>query len=56
MAKGKNINLDSDEILAEGLLSDEAGVEDVSAIVEEVDEKEEIEEFLGSCLVLGPRM
>jgi len=46
MAKGKNINLDSDEILAESLLSDEAGVEDVSAIVEEVDEKEEIEEFL----------
>jgi RNA polymerase primary sigma factor len=45
MAKGKNINLDSDEILAEGLPSDEAGVEDVSAIVEEVDEKEEIEEF-----------
>ncbi len=44
MAKGKNINLDSDEILAEGLPSDEAGVEDVSAIVEEVDEKEEIEE------------
>jgi RNA polymerase primary sigma factor len=46
MAKGKNINLDSEEILAEGSLSDEAGVEDVSAIVEEVDEKEEIEEFL----------
>jgi RNA polymerase primary sigma factor len=46
MAKGKNINLDSDEILAESLPSDEAGVEDVSAIVQEVDEKEEIEEFL----------
>jgi len=46
MAKGKNINLDTDVILAEGSLSDEAGVEDVSAIVEEVDEKEEIEEFL----------
>jgi len=46
MAKGKNINLDSDEILAEGLPSDEGGVEDVSAIVEEVDGKEEIEEFL----------
>jgi len=46
MAKGRSINLDSDDILAESLLSDEAGVEDVSAIVEEVDEKEEIEEFL----------
>jgi RNA polymerase primary sigma factor len=46
MAKGKNINVDSDEILAEGLLSDEAGVEDVSAIVEEVEEKEEGEELL----------
>jgi len=46
MAKGRSINLDSDEILAEGLLSDEAEVEDVSAIVEEVEEKEEIEEFL----------
>jgi RNA polymerase primary sigma factor len=45
MAKGTNINLDSDEILAEGLLSDEAGVENVSARVEEVDEKEEREEF-----------
>jgi RNA polymerase primary sigma factor len=46
MAKGRSINLDSDDILAESLLSDEAGVEDVSAIVEEVEEKEEIEEFL----------
>jgi RNA polymerase primary sigma factor len=46
MAKGKNINLDSDEILAESLPSDEAGVEDVSAIVKEVDEREESEEFL----------
>ena len=46
MAKGRSINLDSDDILAESLLSDEAGVEDVSAIVEEVDEKEEIEESL----------
>jgi RNA polymerase primary sigma factor len=46
MAKGKNINMDSDEILAESLPSDEAGVEDVSAIVEEVDEREESEEFL----------
>jgi len=46
MAKGRSINLVSDDILAESLLSDEAGVEDVSAIVEEVEEKEEIEEFL----------
>jgi RNA polymerase primary sigma factor len=46
MAKGTSINLDSDEILAEGLLSDEGGVEDVSAIVEEVDEREEGEEIL----------
>jgi RNA polymerase primary sigma factor len=46
MAKGRSINLDSDDILAESLLSDEAGVEDVSAIVEEVEEKEEGEELL----------
>jgi RNA polymerase primary sigma factor len=45
MAKGRSINLDSDDILAESLLSGEAGVEDVSATVEEVEEKEEIEEF-----------
>jgi RNA polymerase primary sigma factor len=43
--KGENINLDGDEVLAENLLSDEAEVEDVSALVEEVEEKEEIEEF-----------
>ena len=41
MAKGRSTNLASDEILAESLLSDEAGVEDVSAIVEKPDEKEE---------------
>jgi len=46
MAKGRGINLDSDEILAEGLLSDEAGVEDVSNLAERVEEKEESEEFL----------
>jgi RNA polymerase primary sigma factor len=46
MAKGRSINLDSDEILTEGLLSDEAAVEDVSAVVEEVEEKEEVDEFL----------
>ncbi|HEY4711638.1 MAG TPA: RNA polymerase sigma factor RpoD [Dehalococcoidia bacterium] len=44
--KEEDINLDSDEVVAGGLLSDEAGVEDVSAIVEEVEEKEEGEEFL----------
>jgi len=38
--------VDSDETLVEGLLSDEAEVEDVSPIAEEVEEKEEIEEFL----------
>jgi RNA polymerase primary sigma factor len=46
MAKGRSINVDGDEILAEGLLSDEAEVEDVSSIVEEVEEKEEGEELL----------
>jgi RNA polymerase primary sigma factor len=46
MAKGTSINVDSDEILAEGLLSDEAGVEDVSVVVKEVEDKEEGEEFL----------
>jgi len=45
MAKGRSINLDSDDILAESLLSDEAGVEDVSALAEDVEEKEESEEF-----------
>ena len=44
--KEEGINLDSDEVVAEGLLSDEAGVEDVSALAEEVEEKEESEEFL----------
>ena len=46
MAKRIGINLDTEEILTEGLLSDEAGVEDVSALAEEGEEKEEIEEFL----------
>jgi RNA polymerase primary sigma factor len=46
MAKGRSINVDGDEILAEGSLSDEAGAEDVSGIVEEIDEKEEGEELL----------
>ena len=46
MAKGRSVNVDSDEILAEGLLRDEAEVEDVSAIVEEVEDEEEGEEIL----------
>jgi RNA polymerase primary sigma factor len=44
--KEEPINLDSDEVVAEGLLSDETEVEDVSALAEEVEEKEESEEFL----------
>jgi RNA polymerase primary sigma factor len=43
--KEEDINLDSDEVVAEGLLSEEAEVEDVSALAEEVEEKEEGEEF-----------
>ncbi len=43
--RGEKINLNSDEALAESLLSDDAEVEDASALVEEVEEKEEIEEF-----------
>ena len=46
MAKGKSINVDGDEILAESLVSDEAEVEDVNPIVEDVEEKEEGEELL----------
>ena len=46
MAKGRSINLHSDEILAADSLSDEAEVEDVSPIGKEVEEKEEIEESL----------
>ena len=46
MAKGRSVNVDSDEISAEGLLRDEAEVEDVGTIVEEVEEKEEGEEIL----------
>jgi len=44
--KEEEINLDSDEVAAEGLLSDEAEVEDVSTLTEEVEEKEETEEVL----------
>jgi RNA polymerase primary sigma factor len=40
------INLDSDEVVAEGLLGDAGEVEDVSALAEEVEEKEEGEELL----------
>ena len=39
MARGRSINLDSDEVLTEGSLSDEAEAEDVNARVEEVEEK-----------------
>jgi len=46
MVKGRSINVDGDEILAEGSLGDEAEVEDVSPIVEEVEEKEEGEEIV----------
>jgi RNA polymerase primary sigma factor len=41
----EDMNMDSDEVSAEGLLSDEAEVEDVSGLAEEVEEKEEGEEF-----------
>jgi len=41
MAKARSINVDIDETLAEGLLSDEAEVEGVSPVDEEVEEKEE---------------
>jgi RNA polymerase primary sigma factor len=44
--KKEDINLDNEEVVGEGLLSDEAEVEDVGALVEEVEEKEEGEEFL----------
>jgi RNA polymerase primary sigma factor len=45
LMKEEGINLDSDEVVAEGLLSDEAEVEDVSTLPEEVEEKEESEEL-----------
>jgi len=45
MARGRSINLDNDEALTEGLVSDEAEAEDVNARVEEVEEKEEADEF-----------
>jgi RNA polymerase primary sigma factor len=44
--KKEDINLDSEEVVAEGLLSDEAEVEDVGTLAEEVEEKEEGEELL----------
>ena len=44
--KEEDINLDSDEVVAEGLLSDEAEVEDVSTLAEEVEGKEESEELI----------
>ena len=44
--KEEPVNLDSDEAVAEGLLSDETEVEDVTTLAEEVEEKEEGEELL----------
>jgi len=43
--KEEDINMDSDEVAAGGLLSDEAEAEDVSTLAEEGEEKEESEEF-----------
>ena len=43
--KEEDINLGSDEVTAESLLSDETEAEDVSTLAEEVEEKEESEEF-----------
>jgi len=45
LMKEEGINLDSDEEEAEGLLSDEAEVEDVSTLTGEGEEKEESEEL-----------
>ena len=44
--KEKNVNLDSDEVVAQGLLSEEAEVEDVSSLAEDIEEKEEGEELV----------
>ena len=44
--KDEPISLDSDEAAAEGLLSDDTEVEDATTLAEEVEEKEEGEEFL----------
>lgn len=44
--KEEPISLDSDGVVAEALVSDETEVEDVTALAEEVEEKEEGEEFL----------
>ncbi len=44
--KEKAINLDGDEVVAEGLLADEAEVDEVTTLAEEVEEKEEGEEFI----------
>jgi RNA polymerase primary sigma factor len=44
--KDEPISLDSDEAVAEGLLSDDTEVEDVTTLAEEVEEKEEGEDFL----------
>jgi len=44
--KEERISIDGDEVVAEGLLSDEAEVEDTSALAEEPEEKEEGGELL----------
>jgi RNA polymerase primary sigma factor len=46
MAGRRSINLDTEQILTEGLLGDDGEVGDVGAMVEKVDEKEESEQFL----------
>ncbi len=45
-AKRENVNLDGDEAMAEGLLGDEAESEDSSALSEETEEKEGVDDFL----------
>jgi len=44
--KDEPVSLDGDEAVAEGLLSDDTEVEDVTTLAEEVEEKEEGDEFL----------
>jgi len=46
MARRRDINLDTEENLTDGLLGDDTEAGDVSAIAERLDEKEESEEFL----------
>jgi len=44
--KDEPISLDSDEVVAEGLLGEGAEIEDIAALAEEVEEKEEGEDLL----------